>query len=375
MKVRKTLLQLSIALALSVSLVPAQAQSASTPGEPVDPMTISPAVKTLFDQGAELYPELFSQPSGWFLYEGFTYRHFASSGAYVGVKDGYLYVKNGPTGELAQQGTVTETLATLHHLMLYVEGSVPHGEVTIHKYHSTALDSDRQFYVYTPPGYDADGAPYPVLYLLHGAGSTENSWTRSGLVNVIMDNLIAREGLDPFVIIMPYGYAYPPGPNDRTDPVKLREQRSGFNADFLQDVMPEAEANFNISTEQSRRAIGGLSLGGSQSLAIGFSHPELFSHVTAFSPAMGATTDPETGGVNYDDVLADTARINNALQLVFLGVGVDDTLFDSIESFNQQMSNHGIEHSFRVTQGAHTWEVWKRYFNEVAPKLFSPDNF
>ncbi|HEU4752361.1 MAG TPA: esterase, partial [Armatimonadota bacterium] len=46
---------------------------------------------------------------------------------------------------------------------------VPRGTVHRHFYHSRLVGDDRDFYVYTPPGYDPKaGATYPVLYLLHG---------------------------------------------------------------------------------------------------------------------------------------------------------------------------------------------------------------
>jgi len=347
----------------------------NTPGTPVADSAVSDEIRVLFSSAQELHPELFTGGTGWFLHDGYTYKYFADSHAYVGVKEGRIYVMGGTFGNFAQLGTVTDIAAELQFLKHYVVQNVPHGTVVVKTYHSTALDRDRQFYVYTPPGYSASGAPYPVLYLLHGAGSTETSWTERGLVNVIMDNMLAAGTIQPFVVVMPYGYAYPPGPNDRTDPVKLKEQRSGFNADFLQDVIPLAEASYNISSEQSGRAIAGLSLGGAQSLALGLGHPELFSRVAAFSPAMGATNSPATGGVDYDLVLADTTKLNRSLQYMWLSSGVDDTLFTSIQAFDDQLSKHGIEHIFRVTQGAHTWEVWKRNFFEVAPQLFAPERF
>lgn len=373
MRIKSLLSGLPLVFALSSMSLTAIAQT--TPGTPVNAANVSQDVRTLFDSAENLYPELFTSGSGWFLSGGYTYKYYANSKVYLGIKDDRIYALGGPFVGLVELGTITDIGNELRYLKYYVEQNVPHGNVTIKTYRSTALARDRQFYVYTPPGYSASGAPYPVLYLLHGAGSTENSWTRSGLVNVVMDNLLAADAMEPFVIIMPYGYAYPPGPNDRTDPVKLKEQRSGFNADFLQDVMPLAEATYNISGEQSKTAIAGLSLGGAQSLAIGLGNPGLFSRVAAFSPAMGATNDPNTGGVNYDVVLDDTTKVNRSLQYMWLSSGVDDTLFTSIQSFDDQLSRNGIEHIFRVTQGAHTWEVWKRNFFEVAPQLFAPERF
>jgi enterochelin esterase family protein len=43
---------------------------------------------------------------------------------------------------------------------------VPRGAVTQHVYHSAVTNEEREFYVYTPPGYDPKRRqPYPVLFL------------------------------------------------------------------------------------------------------------------------------------------------------------------------------------------------------------------
>ena len=62
------------------------------------------------------------------------------------------------------------------------------------------------FYVYTPPGYETTQTKYPVLYLLHGNGQIEASWTWTGRANVIMDNLLADGKIKPMIVVMPYGH-------------------------------------------------------------------------------------------------------------------------------------------------------------------------
>jgi enterochelin esterase family protein len=105
-------------------------------------------------------------------------------------------------------------------------------------------------------------------------------------------------------------------------------------------------------------------------LAIGLTHLELFSRIAGFSPAMGASNNPATGGVDFETVLADSARINNQVKFLWVSCGTEDTLFNSIQDFSQQLSKHKIEHTYRVTGGAHVYPVWQRNLNEVAPMLF-----
>ena len=251
--------------------------------------------------------------------------------------------------------------------------AVPHGALQSHDYKSKALGTDRKMLVYTPPDYEKSTNKYPVLYLLHGAGSDETSWTKSGKTNVILDNLLADGKIKPMVVVMPFGYAFARAAGaGRGDAAENKQQREGFTKDFLEDVMPLVDSTLRVYTDRDHRAIAGLSLGGAQALAIGLSHTELFSRVAAFSPALGASNDPATGGVNFDTVLADSARINNQVKLLWVSVGTDDTLYASIVDFDALLSKHKVEHIFRVTGGAHEYPVWQRNLNDAAPLMF-PD--
>ena len=249
--------------------------------------------------------------------------------------------------------------------------SVPHGTVKSLPYKSKSLGTDRKLMVYTPPDYEKSAARYPVLYLLHGAGSDETAWTQRGQAHVILDNLIADGKLKPLVVVMPFGFAAQRAPGAaRGDAAENKMQREGFTKDFLGDVLPLIESTFRVYTDREHRAIAGLSLGGAQALALGLSHTELFSRVAAFSPAMGAANNPATGGVDFDALLSDSAKLNGQLEFLWLSCGTEDTLFDSVRQLGGQLAQKKVEHIFRVTGGAHTFPVWQQNLNDVAPMLF-----
>lgn len=87
---------------------------------------------------------------------------------------------------------------------------VPRGEIHHHFYRSKVVGDDRDFYVYTPPGYDPTAkTQYPVLYLLHGYSDAANGWSAVGRANVILDNLIAQAKAKPMLLVMPLGYGAP----------------------------------------------------------------------------------------------------------------------------------------------------------------------
>ncbi|HAX5077470.1 TPA: glucosamine-6-phosphate deaminase [Escherichia coli] len=66
--------------------------------------------------------------------------------------------------------------------------SVAHGDLIAITYHSNALQSERQMYVWTPPGYTGMGEPLPVLYFYHGFGDTGRSAIDQGRIPQIMDS-------------------------------------------------------------------------------------------------------------------------------------------------------------------------------------------
>jgi enterochelin esterase-like enzyme len=248
---------------------------------------------------------------------------------------------------------------------------VPHGTVQSVAYNSKALGTERKMMVYTPPGYEKSDVRYPVLYLLHGAGSTEASWTERGKAQVIIDNLIADGKIKPLVVVMPFGFAVQRAPGAvRGDASENKMQREGFSKDFFEDVVPLVDSKYRVYADRDHRAIAGLSLGGAQALALGLTHLDLFSRIAAFSPAMGASNNPATGGVDFETVLADTARINNQVKFLWVSCGFEDTLFASIRDFSEQLSKHKIEHIYRVSGGAHVYPVWQNNLNEVLPMMF-----
>ena len=83
---------------------------------------------------------------------------------------------------------------------------MPHGAVAEVTYYSSTLKKFRRMHVYTPPGYEKGQGEYPVFYLLHGAGDSDDSWSTVGRAGVILDNLIAAGKARPMIVVMPAGH-------------------------------------------------------------------------------------------------------------------------------------------------------------------------
>ena len=247
---------------------------------------------------------------------------------------------------------------------------VPHGAMQKLEYQSKSINKARAAIVYVPPGYDRGTDSYPVLYLLHGAGGDELIWNERMQANVILDNLIADGELDPLVVVMPHGFT-------NRIPIDQRPRAAGsyktemeeFAVDFVSDLVPLVESRYRVVADRMHRAIAGNSMGGGQSLAIGLTHPEMFRGVASFSAAMQIADSPAWGGIDMDAALANAAAINE-LGMLWVGCGTEDSLFNVNKRFSDQLTEAGIEHTFRSTPGAHAPAVWSRYLHEVAPQLF-----
>src|SRR5262245_31290665 len=102
----------------------------------------------------------------------------------------YVFSVNGIPVVDARNPLTSQTNTTVYSLVL-VPGSevfdtrpVAHGTVASVLYDSTALGGIRRTHVYTPPGYDSGRDRYPVLYLLHGAGDADESWSTVGRAGI-----------------------------------------------------------------------------------------------------------------------------------------------------------------------------------------------
>ena len=157
---------------------------------------------------------------------------------------------------------------------------VAKGAVTRHPYHSDSIGDDRDFYVYTPAGYDPKRKEaYPVLYLLHGLGDDAQSWLTQGNANVILDNLIAQGKAKPMIMVNPLGYGHPGGGAGAPDMIVH------FTDALLNEVMPRVEKEYNVAKDRDHRAIAGLSMGGAEATFAGLNHLDKFAYIGSFSGA------------------------------------------------------------------------------------------
>ena len=245
---------------------------------------------------------------------------------------------------------------------------IPHGEIHHHFYHSNVVGDNRDFYVYTPPGYNPrKKQKYPVLYLLHGFSDDASGWTAVGRANVILDNLIAGGNAKPMIVVMPLGYGdweiVRRGWGDKDKDLHWRNFTK-FTDALLGEVLPQVETSYNVKKDRESRAIAGLSMGGAESLLTGLNHLNQFAWIGAFS---SGGLDTKSFADEFPNLDANT---NKKLKLLWIACGTDDSLIKDNRALKSWLKEKGVQFTDIETPGMHTWMVWRRNLANFAPLLF-----
>lgn len=245
----------------------------------------------------------------------------------------------------------------------YALKDVPHGDVRKEQYYSPVLNTWRDFYVYTPPGYDQDNnTKYPALYIYHGGGEDERGWASQGKTNLILDNLIAEGKAKPMLVIMPDGNM--PSSAFNENGLKM------FETELKDGLIPYVENKYRVLDNSKNRALAGLSMGGIQTLYAGIQNTELFSHLGVFSSGWFGN-DNEIAEGQYEFMQANSKKINNNLKDFWISMGgKEDIAFRNCQKMLARFDEMDIDYTYSEYPGGHTWPVWRHDLSEFAALLF-----
>ena len=235
---------------------------------------------------------------------------------------------------------------------------IPHGTVQEVLYYSPSQGKMQTAMVYLPPTYGklvgkgskAKQERFPVLYLQHGWGENETSWSRQGHAGIIMDNLIAEGKIDPFIIVMAYGL---------TNDVKFGTIGSFTAKEFetllVDELVPFIDANYLTKADKWNRAMAGLSMGGIETKLITLRRPEVFGYWGLLSGGQYAPED---------------IKDPKAVRMIFESCGSKENP-DGIRKSVDALKAAGYNaHGFISEGTAHEFLTWRRSLREMAPMLF-----
>lgn len=239
---------------------------------------------------------------------------------------------------------------------------VPHGKVEKVWFASTVTDQVSRMHVYTPPGYEKMKEPLPVLYLQHGGGDNDASWTTVGRANFILDNLLAEGKIKPMIVVMPMGHpvaGFYMEPGTDTDP---------YYGQLFSDIMPYIESHYNVSSLREDKAYAGLSMGGLQALNIALFNPEKFGYVlplsTGYFPPQLKTIEEKYS------VQLQNPEINN-LKLFWIAMGGEkDIAYENGKNCLALFDKFGINYVTNDYPAGHTFITWRHNLLEFTTLLF-----
>ncbi|MEZ5853848.1 MAG: alpha/beta hydrolase-fold protein [Hyphomicrobiaceae bacterium] len=248
---------------------------------------------------------------------------------------------------------------------------------------STTLQRPFPFHVYLPDGYGNGELRYPVLYLLHGAGGDETSWTKAGHIKDTADRLIASRAIPPAIIVMPGCRAcwWVDGHLDKADTA------------FWRELVPAIQRRYRTILGRRGRLVAGLSAGGYGAVRFAMRYPNRIAAVAALSPAVYADLPPAISSArsqppfrradgSFDDAMwqannytayADAYFRQHQRVPFYLVSGDNDAYgiaFETMTLFRRLYERQPKLTELRIIDGDHSWDIWTRAIEGAMRYMF-----
>jgi S-formylglutathione hydrolase FrmB len=132
---------------------------------------------------------------------------------------------------------------------------------------------DRDATVYLPPSYA--GSPmrrYPVLYLLHGYGGRQDTFTtRLASLADSQNRLAGAAGFSEFIVVTPSAYTLHKGSMYSASPTT-----GDWEKFIAEDLVAYMDSHYRTLATRMSRGLAGHSMGGYGALRIGMKRPDVF---------------------------------------------------------------------------------------------------
>jgi enterochelin esterase-like enzyme len=169
----------------------------------------------------------------------------------------------GPPAE-AKTGTIERIVVYGKALKGNLEGDSPNREVT----------------VYLPPSYAGNPTRrYPVVYLLHGYGGRETTFTeRLAKLPESADRLASAQGFSELIVVTPNAFTLHKG-SMYSNSVTVGD----WERFVSEDLVAYIDGHYRTIADRMSRGLAGHSMGGYGTLRIGMKRPDVFSSLYIMS--------------------------------------------------------------------------------------------
>lgn len=246
-------------------------------------------------------------------------------------------------------------------------------------YFSTSLGREVSFQALLPidrpmlPGQVQQDLIMPLksFYLLNGYSGSCNDWISFTNIRELADQ-------NQIAVFMPSG----------ENSFYCDDEAKGelFGEYIGNELVEFTRKMFPISSARKDTFIGGLSMGGYGAIRNGLKYHEKFSKIIALSSAL-IFYKIANKGPDYHDGVAGYPYFNRvfgnlneilgsdkdpeaiirslrdkgaAIPEIYMACGDDEFLLDVNIRFHQYLVDQGISHMYEQSEGAHTWDFWRR---------------
>ncbi len=146
--------------------------------------------------------------------------------------------------------------------------------------------SERDLFVYLPPGYEESGRRYPTAYLLHAYGTSAEQLITPATdgerwappLEDVLDPVFGRMGVAPMIVVIPDGDSRYGCGQWVDSPVT-----GHFEQYVLHDVVPYVDATHRTTPDARSRGVFGFSSGGFGAWNLASRNPDVFGAMAVLS--------------------------------------------------------------------------------------------
>ena len=248
---------------------------------------------------------------------------------------------------------------------------------------SKILGNRRDILVYLPKGYRRSPARrHPVLYLQDGQNVFDAATSFAGVewgVDETAQRLIAKKLIEPLIIVAIANtgaeriHEYAPTPG-LIDPAKRKRSKGllrNYGRFLIEELKPFIDRRYRTRPEAEFTGLGGSSLGGLATLALGLWFPNYFTRLAVMSPSVWWDDCAIYGMV---DAMDETAR--PALK-IWLDTGTKEAGWERARELRDRLIEKGWRlhddlHYLEADGSDHSEGAWASRIDPVLRFLFPP---
>lgn len=223
-------------------------------------------------------------------------------------------------------------------------------------YYSSVCGRNLVLNVVLPQGYNDEAnkkKEYPVLYVLHGFFGHRYSMMTDQACDTVIANAIAAGVAEEMIVVYPDIFASKD--SNYLEPKAFNDQEGiaaydRFVEVMVKDLMPYISKNYRVAEGRENTAVFGFSMGGRESLAIGFTHPDKFGYIAAACPAPGLVPAQDWANNHPGQFKKESELVfpeKNKPYLLIIGAADNDGVVGSFpEEYHKILDKNKTEHLF-----------------------------